>query len=200
MTPPSPIVVSFHTRDPHYTALAAAMAASVVRAGLSLAVAAVTVPDGESWAGVCALKAGHVADCLRRFDKPVMWLDADAEIVGDVSKIPWLLGDADLAVYAPGLPEAPSRFPRVNSNLLSGTMIWAQTERAHLLASAWRANADRTRYDQETLFDLIQHRAVRDLKVAQLDPRYVCVPDLMPGVEPVVLHRQASRTQTARVA
>lgn len=198
MTPTPPIVVSFYTRDPHYTPFAAVMAASVVRAGLSLAVA--SIKADRPWVETCALKAGHVWDCLQKFpDRPVLWLDADAEIIGgaDTSRLPWLLGDADLAVYAPGLRDAVHRFPLVNSNLLSGTMLWAPTERARRLASAWETNCHGTRrYDQEVLYDLVAGGAISGLKTAQLDPRYVYVPDLMPGVlDPVIVHKQASRTR-----
>lgn len=205
-------VVSFYTLDDLYTDHADRLVASLEAADVPYSVFGIDRPFGEAgkWESVCAIKSrfmewacgAHGCDCLA-------WIDADAEVVspGRFNQVVqgFILSRKAIGVYRPDkdiLPgdESPPlrRYPGLNSRLLSGTLLWNPGQ-ANLFAlpTKWakRQKQSGAAYDQETLYDTIQFAGC---PVFDLPAGMVCIPDLMPGCEPIVLQHQASRQSKSR--
>lgn len=78
-----PIVISFYTLRTPYAQEVQRLRASCERFGIERAIAAME-PRG-SWERNCALKAPFIQDRLESLKRPVLWIDADGEIVGPIS-------------------------------------------------------------------------------------------------------------------
>lgn len=200
-----PLIVSYHTLDPVYTAAMARLQASLWKYGLPHLIRAeeATLPSGdfhqETWLSGCAFKSRVLAETAGFADAPILWLDADAELVQDPRPyLNWLCGTGyDFVAFQNG-EGANKRFPLVNSRLCSGTLFFNATSHARKLLFRWAqacVNRGARVYDQELLYEVATHGGGCDWGgvMGNLDPAYCCVPDLMPGVEPVILQHQASR-------
>ncbi len=168
------------------------------------------VPSTGHWLTNCLLKPTVIAKARELTDKPIVWVDADATIP-DIDAVNVALrkqtdaGPFDFAAYAPGIAKSNDHDSRVNSNLMSGTLVFMPTERGDHLLEDWK-NAARLyaraqargldAYDQEVLFRTLQrHRADCGLVFRNLNPCWVKVHDYFPTVtHPLVVHHQASRT------
>lgn len=198
MSTPEPIVVSYHTPDPYYTMHAARLRESL-RVRRVQHVIACLEPIGQTWSLRCQAKASFIRSMCCAFpNRPVVWIDADAELVKSkdefMAALP-SLGVADVAAYRNSSTHGGRNFPLVNSTLMSGTLVFLYCLRGGVL-DAWvelTRSASPDEYDQELLARAINTHTGAFPKCAPLDPRLVCVPDLMPGVDPIVLHHQASR-------
>jgi len=91
-----PLVVSFHTGQEPYAGYALTLADSC--AGLGLDCRIEQLPDRGTWVENVSLKGRFLRDCMRRFDRPLLWVDVDGRIIAQ----PRLLfgTDADFAVHA----------------------------------------------------------------------------------------------------
>ena len=195
MSTPEPIVVSYHTPDPFYANHAARLRESL-RVRRVQHVIACLEPAGQTWHLRCQAKAGFIARMQAAFpDRIVIWIDADGELIEPkdefMQAIPHL-NYGGIAAYRNLTPERTKAFPLINSTLMSGTLAFAPGSEQYL--KAWMRNtahASPDEYDQELLARVLDRLQPSEFK--QLDPRLVCVPDLMPGVDPIVLHHQASR-------
>lgn len=203
MNPKLPLIVSFHTLDPIYTAAADRLRASLIRFNLPHVIAA--TPPAKSWHEGCAAKAEFILECFRTWRRSVLWVDADAEFVDNPRP---LLGyenfrGVDFAAYM-NKDSGGRAFPLVNSNLCSGTLYFAKSDAAALLLNNWMFACHKRGaevYDQELLYELVIAQRMagdrdRRLAAGNLDPSLCCVPDLMPGVVPIILQHQASRSQS----
>lgn len=156
------------------------------------------VPSRGSWVANCAIKPEYIRDRFGDSTSPMLWLDADAEIAvrGDLSPFDHLTAQYDVAVLRPD-PDHRRRWPLVNSACLSGTILIRRDRQAVAdMLDAWVAaqKSSPNDLDQDVLGRVLAEHERRGLKVGQLDPRFVCIPDLMPDVaDPVIVHRQASR-------
>lgn len=178
------LVVSFFT--PGYADHAARLRESLARSNLEAWIEPVETEG--AWEHTCARKAAFVRKALECALGPVLWLDADATVHGDLRP---LLEDlrrreADFAVHRTG-----STHPRLAFR--SGTVWFNRTPRAIELADRWVdrcARSPRT-WDQESLFRA--HGDVDGVATEWLDEAYCCRFD-DPGAEAaVVVHHQASR-------
>lgn len=153
-----------------------------------------------SWVEGCARKAAYCRDVFRQHNgRPVLWLDADALVLQrfDVEDMvpASVLPHRGFAAYSPAWSPGSWNFPLVNSRLLSGTLLFLPHSGTKALLDGWvrRVGADPSAYDQESLYEAVcEWPKARD-RFHVLSPRFVCIPDLMPGVVPVVEHTQASR-------
>lgn len=160
--------------------------------------------DPRGWEANCNRKPRAIQYAMRLLKRPVFWVDADAEFVAPVTTetlIRHLPRGVDLAVMRPKLVH-PGRWPLVNSTLMSGTMGFGYTVGADFLLRRWADECEKnsSAYDQETLSGLLDTEGIfMNLIVKDLDPRLICVPDLMPDVkDPIVIHHQASREAECR--
>lgn len=157
-------------------------------------------PTRNSWVGNCAQKADVFVEHVGKHRRPSLWVDADATVEADL--IPFFVetwkAKADVAVCRP----TPGRtWPRVQSRLLSGTVfVDGRVKVVEEIVRAWSQAAKKfpDALDQETLFETLA--AFPAARVVDLDPRLVCIRDLMPDVvDPIIIHHQASRTMKDRI-
>lgn len=155
-------------------------------------------PSRGSWVANCAIKPEYLRERFADHDSPMLWIDADAEIGvrTDLSPLDQLAAQYDVAVLRT-TPDQRRRWPLVNSACLSGTILFRRDRQAVAdLLDAWVA-AQRSApldLDQDVLGRVLAEHEAKGLMVGPLDPRFVCIPDLMPDVaDPAILHRQASR-------
>lgn len=153
--------------------------------------------DPRGWEHNCARKPQAIKFAFDLLHRPIVWLDADAEVLGPIDFREIIPEGQDLSVMRPR-----GRWPLVNSSLMSGTIGFGYNPTARALIHEWEGNcaAIPAVYDQETLAYLLEAPTFKDrLKITDLDPRFICVPDLMPDVtDPVVIHHQASREAECR--
>jgi len=159
------------------------------------------MPSRGSWAANCGSKATAIKVYMRSngFAFPTMWVDADAEVVGDLEPLNELARRYDVCVLRPDRAMR-ERWPLVNSSCLSGTILFS-TVRPAIVESfleEWARRCDdraaKGELDQDLLGEVLaEFEEKRGLRVGQLPPEYVCIPDLMPDVSGRIVHRQASR-------
>lgn len=162
-----------------------------------------------SWEANCLLKPELLLLARRLTNKPLLWLDADATIP-DIHALVEAFHKQqaepfDVAAYAPGIAKSDDHDARVNSSLLSGTMLWMPTPAANELLGAWALEAGQlvaeqrtglSAYDQEVLYHKLRLRMDRGLRFRNLNPCWVKIADYFPTVtHPLVVHHQASRTK-----
>lgn len=115
-----PLVVSFYTSGTPYQDEIETLRSSCQKFGIEGHYE--SVPSKGSWVQNCAQKGPFVAECLRKFRRPILWLDADAEVV----RYPGLFEtlECDFAAYMP-------------RHLLSGTLFFDYNDIALELTAAW---------------------------------------------------------------
>lgn len=196
-----PFVVSFYT--PKYSGEADRLRASLLR----WPVPHVLVPMecSGAWETNCSRKSAFVCDMLSGKHRlvprghPVLWLDADAEVLAPLSGLFGLVAGSDFAAFLPGLPGSPwgpSRFPLIGSRLVSSVLYFSGSFQSLAFAAEWASGCAAAPFvwDQEVLFDTLVSRPRPELGVCPLPPEFVAIPDLMPGLgAPVILQHQASR-------
>jgi len=131
-----PLVVSFYTSDTPYEEAIEVLRASCIKFDIEGYFE--SVPSKGSWVQNCAHKGPFIEECLVRFRRPILWLDADAEIV----QFPQLFKtiDCDIAAYMP-------------RHLLSGTLYFAYNDASLKLAKSWssKCRSDPNAWDQKHL-------------------------------------------------
>ena len=138
-----------------------------------------------TWAKNCAGKPQFLRDVIAtlRDGDQVIWVDADARI--DVDPTPYFLAipdSVDLGIHW-----------RAGEELLTGTLYLRVGDGVRILLGAWidACDANPTAWDQRVLQRIIH--GVINLVVVTIPPSFCAIPDLMPGVHPIIRHRQASR-------
>jgi hypothetical protein len=183
-----PLIVSFYTRDTIYEKEVEDLILSC--RGLNLEAHIEPRADLGSWEKNCCQKPEFILECLNRFKRPILWVDADAMIL----QRPSLSYDGfDLAIH---FNDFEKRIVR------SGTIYAAPTAAAKRLMSRWHRAClqtfDRLKDlpygDQGQLPKLLL--SAKSLKVAKLPVEYVQIfdRDPIPIERAVILHSQASRT------
>ena len=184
--PGLPLVVSFYTCNTPYEVEVRRLLESCERFQLETYV---ECRDSiGNWHLNCCQKGPFVLECLHRFQRPVLWLDADAEVVA----YPKLFEEAefDFGVY-------------IGEQLNSGTAFFAYTPKALTLVDLWAALCQRrARSLDQVLLDQAYRRLKRELKTRLLPQSYCKVFDAPwrdAEQKPVIVHHQASRRHRAVV-
>ena len=143
-----------------------------------------------TWQENTNYKPRFIKHCLKVFEKPILYVDADAEF----RKYPELI---------PKLVESNLEFGCYYHNdnrkneLLSGTLFFKPTNNAYKLIDIWIKYVDKYshEWEQENL-----SKAVKDsenLKIALLPQEYCCIFDCKAmkrkEINPIIIHKQASR-------
>jgi len=183
-----PLIVSFFTKGTVYEKEVEDLRASCSGLGLELFV--LGVPDQGSWQANCCYKAKFILDCVRRFQRPLWWVDADAVIL-QAPVMPG--GDVDVALYFNDFAKRIAR---------AGTIYCAPTRATEQFLERWHVSCLRTFErqpdfpfgDQGQLPDVLL--GMEELRVGRLPVEYVHIfdRDAVPLEKSVVLHTQASRT------
>lgn len=148
------------------------------------------IEDQGSWQMNCCYKPLFILECLEKFKRPLLWVDADAILM----QMPnWKIEKSDVAFYFTDFDKKIAR---------SGTIYVEPTEEAKRFLISWRKSCldaiaktpDFPCGDQGQLpAALFQHA---DLKIGQLPVEWVFIfdRDVVPFEKVVILHSQASRT------
>ena len=175
-----PLVISFFTIGTPYQQEAKRLIESCERFNIEHHI--VGIAPGENWTATCALKGPFVAECMRKFERPVLWIDVDAEVVRFPSLFENL--ECDVAAYR-------------GRRLLSGTVYFGNSDAARNVAEDWSNRCVRRSgvWDQLLLDDAL--RATRRRVVfRQLPQGYCKIFDKPWAEEPqtaYIVHYQASR-------
>ena len=144
------MIVSFHTGQEPYVSYARRLADSCDKFNLDCQID--TLADRGTWVENVALRGQYMQTCMRRFDYPLLWVDADAQIVEE----PELLygTDADFAIHAVKRQwewkpigrkpmSLPASWPRELEPrwFLPGTMFINRTEAGRELLDLWAERA-----------------------------------------------------------
>jgi len=157
----------------------------------------VGVPSQGSWELNCAYKPFFLMEMLKRLQKPLLWVDADAVFV----RTPRWVGifEADIAVRINA-----SLSDDHDSKVASGTIFVNHTEGARKVLGAWQRETSRLLCDPERkveFWDQISLRNVllkeKEAKIAPLPLEYIKIfdhpLDAQEIPDPVIVHYQASR-------
>ena len=142
---------------------------------------------GKWWKNVTH-KVHIIAKTLRACSQPVLYVDADCELVGDLSKLEAHLGSYDVLVR--------QREGHVKERYNAGVMLFANTEKVRTFVTRWQECTDAFghRYetcDQGTLLDTLKDFP---LNVGQLPDEYnVLASDVGKVANPVLVHNKVSR-------
>jgi hypothetical protein len=174
------LVVSFYTPDyePHAKRLVASCESVGYRHRVD------PLPDTGVWVRNCAHKGPFLHQVLSQADGPILWVDADGEILRRLEAIEAL--DADVA-----LVDTKEREPRIRYR--TGTLWLNQTPGAagFVAEFADRCASEPDLWDQEHIYRTI---ADTPAKVAYLPMSYCQRFDEPSGVrDPHIIHHQASR-------
>lgn len=169
------LFVSFYT--PPYAAEAEGLIQSLGRWNLNHEI--VAVADRGSWVKNCAYKASFIRDMMLKHEcRPLVWLDADARVMRRPDLFDSLT--CDLACHY-----------RDGTELLSGTLYIGPTARD--LVRQWEQACleHPNEWDQRVLAGVIERE--RRWKIINLPADYTAIFDAGMSLDPVILHRQASR-------
>ncbi len=185
-----PLIVSCFTTATPYEEMAARLVASCDQLGLEHDVRPIE-PRG-SWEANCAAKATFLRDIHREARRPILWVDADAE----VRQAPALLTAApwDVAIH---------KWRR--RKLASGTIYFGAGESAARLLEAWAERCEREPrvWDQHHLALAWLEVSARAPLATRWLPASYCAfdhPETRPVDQPVILHHQASRAHKTDVS
>ena len=184
------IIVSYYTRDTEYEEEKKRLVKSLNRFKLPYKIGA--LDNRGSWVKNCAQKAEFCLRMLTGYQRPVVWIDADAE----VRRNPVLFRslDCDIAVHYMNGRE-----------LLSGTIYLGYTETTIELLHQWiRTNESHPEtWDQVNLqraIEIMKHTEGYNLRLFELPPSYCQIYDLMAHHgDPVIEHNQASRRLKSQI-
>lgn len=181
-----PIYVSFYTPD--YAEQAARLRASLEHWNLRCDIAA--VGDAGTWVKNCAQKPHFILKQLQAYRSPVVWVDADAEIVQR----------PDFArMYPPQTDVARCKYKWWNGKIevLSGTLYFGATVGAARLLCEWTevCKLRPDMWDQHALEIALD--STSGLEVFELPVEYCFINDLHReqhlNAEAVIVHYQHSR-------
>ena len=197
-TRPSPLVVSFYTKDTPYEQEVQNLLASLERWGIDYDVRGLRA--GANWHVNCLMKAAFCRDRIAEHARPIIWLDADA-VVERYPRLCWELDQHfDFAICPTG--------PRGEHKFLAGTLWFNQSEASRRLLATWVQACEKPRHqwsreEQNTPDQVFLHAAWRrmhaepsshPLRTFWLPQSYCAIFDKLALVPepPVIIHYQAS--------
>ena len=147
------------------------------------------IEDRGSWKKNVAYKPEFIKEMLDLHKKPLVFLDADAEVLKPPILFDELTNEYDLGVHYRDNPNVSK------PELLSGTIWVNYTPEARILLEIWK---DRTRAELEhyTQPQQILDASIREfppVKVYELPKEYTRIFDAQEMGEAVIQHNQASR-------
>lgn len=156
-----------------------------------------SVPNLGSWEKNASYKANFMRDMLDKFQRPVVWVDADAV----VHSYPALFDEIEADIAAHYLTW--NEFGRVmEGGLRSGTLYLEPTEATNKLIKQWLENNQlkpNVSFPQSNLHDAVEQTP--ELRVYKLPREYCCIVGWAEHyhITAVVEHFQASRKFRGRV-
>lgn len=179
MSRPTFTVYNAVTHGTPYQAEALRMLASLAKFGIPYV--AETYERGDSWVENCASKARLIRRARERIEGPIVWLDADAEVVKYPSLFDELADtDADIGVHQRG-----------EKGCISCTIWFPDTDRALDLIDRWQEACDA----RPDIWDQKHLNPLRDeFRFADLGREYAALKGFDPWTSATVIKQhQASR-------
>lgn len=179
-----PTVVSFATEGTGYQNCLVDLVSSCRKFNIPRSVD--TIPNCGSWEVNCSQKPSYLLRKLDELRRPILWVDADGEFMAEPHLFDGL--DCDVAVHRNPVGQ-----------ILSGTVYLNDTTPARRLVEAWSAlcGEDPRTWDQKHLEAALDR--LKGLRVFYLPREYCAVFDHYKVENPVILHKQASRTLKRKV-
>ncbi len=184
----APLLISFYTKNTIYEKEIADLIASCKSLEIEYCIQA--REDLGSWDRNCCQKPLFILECMEKYNRPLLWVDADAVVM---QKIALNYDNVDLALYFNN---------RSTNDARSATIYIAPTVFAKAFISQWYEHclealskgAPVPYADQSVLVDLLRTSPV--LKIADLPLEYTSIfdRDPLPMSKIRILHFQASRT------
>lgn len=177
-------VVSFFTNG--YEEDVRRLVASLEKWGLSFCVE--QVPDRGSWINNANYKPTFLLEKMRKLKAPIIWIDADGEVVRDPILFSCL--NCDVAAHY--------RDRGGFIELLTGTIFLDYKRSVYNMVQEWAEEAERWAasgvWEQKILQEIVQRRKSQ-LNFFELPASYCCIFDAedMHPESGVVMHYQASR-------
>jgi hypothetical protein len=189
----TPLVISFYTKNTLYQLDIQNFLASCEQWGIEAHIEGIA--PQASWELNCAYKPYFIYEKLREFQRPLLWVDADAVFHQKLE--PCDLFSADLAVYIdPDLP------PDHLSKVRSGTLFVNSTPQGIELVRRWAEECHQLMRSQKLFWDQVALRNVvlESKNFADIRPlplAYVKIfdhpKDSAEVPSPIIVHYQASR-------
>ncbi len=187
-----PLVISFYTKDTPYQLDAHHLMASCDKFGVEHHIEG--IDSYGSWELNCAYKPFFIAEKLRQFERPVLWVDVDA-VFAQKPKILKVF-EKDFAVYSQ--TDLKSDHP---SKIRSGTIYVNYTERGSQVLKSWAQECQRLLVDPTRTEEFWDQIALRNVYLAEknlgvLPLSYIKIlghPVDVKCPKPVIIHCQASR-------
>ena len=178
-----PLIISYHTPDPLYTAAADRLRDSLKKFNLKYEV--MCCPSRGSWLDNCNYKANFIYVMLRSYARDILWLDADAEVVAYPELFEQITEDVAAVIHR-------------EHELLGSTIYFRNGMEAEKLCEAWvLANkAHPGQWDQVNLKMVLNMEPYKDMvKFRALPHSYAQIFDYQYETElpPVIVQHQASR-------
>ncbi len=191
----APLIVSFYTIDTPYEEEVERLKHSCKKWNLEACIEG--VKSQGSWERNCAIKPKFILDKLKKFKRPIFWVDADSVFLKPPKFAQFMEYDFSVRFYE-GLPEDHT------SRVASGTVFVNCTEKGQKLIESWHEESTRQLNDpkrQEEFWDQVALRDAlkkqKDLKVLPMAKGYSKIFDIdqfFIGSEEVIIeHYQASR-------
>jgi hypothetical protein len=179
-------VVSYYTDNTGYKGEAHRLEASLKSFDISYHIE--PIESLGSWDLNTRYKAEFLLEMSYAFDTPIVWLDADAEVLQYPYLFDGLSDKCDMAVYRDQ-----------QQQLLSGTIYINKTDKAREILELWileNKAAHISKYEQYNLAKVLRDAEAidRPFNVRNLPQEYVYVERAFGTLPtPVIMHHQASR-------
>ncbi|MCB1081187.1 MAG: hypothetical protein KDK69_05130 [Chlamydiia bacterium] len=185
-----PTIISYYTQDTAYEIQAKRLIASCEKFKLPYSID--PIPNLGTWERNCCYKPKYILQKLTDLNKPVLWIDADAEFV----QKPTLFEDFSPDIALRIVETVPDTHP---SKMISGTIYLNPTAAAFEILKAWDIECDYLLQTEPHVWDQIALRNVlltSQANIYGLPKSYYMVYDKREeGEEAFILHYQASRTE-----
>lgn len=180
-----PVVVSYFTEGTNYEKEAAALRASCENVGLEYRIEGVA--SFGKWHQHTCYKPIYILQKMHELKRPVVWVDADAEVV----KKPSFAFDCDIGVRIYDFH--PSDHP---SHFLAGTVYIAYNERTLRFVKAWADACQKiiegsTFLTDQQVFGSLAYK--EEIRLLGLPAGYCAIFDERVEQEIYIVHYQASR-------
>ncbi|NGX51344.1 MAG: hypothetical protein K1060chlam2_01210 [Chlamydiae bacterium] len=185
-----PTIVSYYTKETAYEEHVKRLIASCEELGLHTSFDA--IPNLGTWERNCCYKPKYILQKLTKLKRPLLWVDADAEI----AEKPILFEDFPPDIALRIVEELPDDHP---SKMISGTVYLNHTPAAFEILKLWDAECERLLRTEENVWDQVALRNVLLKSQAEIYPLpkayYMVYDKREEGEEAFIIHYQASRTE-----
>lgn len=185
-----PIIVSYYTRNTGYQEEVKNLIASCEKIGLFYDI--VGIESQGTWNKNCCYKPQFLLKKLQEYQRPIVWIDADAIFLKKPLLFETLTCDIALRIY----DDLPIEHP---SKIITGTVYLQNHPNVYKLLKVWDIECQKMLQKNTEIWDQVALKSALLqgplLNLLSLPDSYCFIYDksLSPKEEAVILHYQASR-------